>query len=97
MEMFLSTFFPFTFIANILSIAAVLKSRERKKNLSIVADSNEEKIQKIGNGKIWKTAAIVSILTLAMVVSLFMFIGDITTRMEKLNPKPNPEFGIYDN
>lgn len=87
------TFFPFTLIANILSIAAVLKSRENKKSLSIVADSNEEKIQKTDNGKIWKTSAIVSVLTLAMVFSLFMFIGDITTRIEKLNPKPKYESG----
>lgn len=90
------TFFPFTLTANIISIAAVLKSRDKKKNLSIVADSNEEKFEKTDNGKIWKTSAIVSILTLAMFVSLSMFVDDISKRIENLNPKPKVDFGIYD-
>lgn len=87
------TFFLLIVLANIFSIVAVLTSRV-KKNLSIAADLNEEEGSKPDISKIWQTSVIVTLLNLAMVVSLVMFVKDITTRLEK--PKPTPEFGIYD-
>ncbi|CAN5630852.1 hypothetical protein BH20ACI4_BH20ACI4_13480 [soil metagenome] len=91
------TFFSFTILANVFSIAAVLKTREKKKNLSILSDSDKN-IKQPDIQKIWRTSVIVSLLTLAMMTSLVMFVGNISAKMEKSNPNANTNtnFKIYD-
>ncbi len=88
---------PLVIAANIVSIALVLtlKVREREKRLS-VTDNDEENIRKTDNKQIWKTSVIVSVLVLAAVVSLGIFIVDISNRTKKLNPKSDSGFVIYD-
>lgn len=84
--------------ANIFSITAVLKSREKKK-LTIVdylsrlpssRSLNESISLGISNRKILQTAAIVAFLNLAMIISLVMFVKEISTRTkEEINWRQN--------
>ena len=83
------TFFPFAIFTSFFSIAIALKTRQRKRNLSIVGDSDEI-VKSKNTGNIWLTSLIVSILTLAMMTGLVMFVGDISKRVRnETKPKSN--------
>lgn len=96
------SFFLLLVAANIFSIIAVLKSREKKKlsiaddlnRLSIGSELNKELSLGISNRKILQTSVIVTLLNLAMIISLVMFVKDIRTRLK--TSKPTPAYGIYD-
>jgi hypothetical protein len=95
-SLFLFAFFiPSLIAANICAVAGVLYFKSRPKNSVILTNHNDDNIKVPTMRKIWQTSALVSILTLLMVIGLIVAINDIT---EKLSPK-NPEgisFGIYD-
>lgn len=82
---------------NTFSVAAVLNYRESKRIVSIVDNPSEETNEKTGNVKIFRTSAIVSILTIAMVISLVMFVNEISTKTkEEIKPSFNSDYTVYE-
>lgn len=74
------TFYPLTIAANIFSIAAVLKIRRNKKVISVVNEIKAEDFSEKNIRSVWQTSIAVSILTMAVTISLVMFVGDISKR-----------------
>ena len=76
------TFFFLLVFANIFSIVAILTSRT-KRELSITEALPEKVNSKIGIDKIWQTAVIVTFLNYAMIISLIMFVREVSKKMRK--------------
>ena len=84
-------------VINTFSVAAVLNHRENKKNISIADNSNKEINQNTGNQKILMTSAIISILTIAMVSSLIIFVNEISTiRIEEKSRRSDSGYAVYE-
>lgn len=85
-------------VVNIFAIAGVLYLRSRKEKSLIITNYNDEKLEVPNLLKTLRTSAIVSFLTLMMVVSLFLALEDFDKRFKKDEPinQDGVSFGFYE-
>jgi hypothetical protein len=86
---FFVLFIPSLIIANICSTAAVLYSGSRQKNPTSITNYVNVEWQIPTMGKVWQTSAVVSVLTLLMIIGLIVAINDIEDKFE--DKRPNTE------
>jgi hypothetical protein len=90
---------PSTAILNIFSIAGFfsLKSRDREKGTFVIDSSEIENSRKVNNRNIFQTSVIISIITLSIVMSLFLFLKNVEPKIQRLMPKNESDiFTVYD-
>ena len=81
-------------VVNICAIAGTLYLRSGEKKTLFITNYGDKKSEKPSVKNIWRTSAIVSVLTIMMTISLFFALKDIGEKLEKEKPRNN--YGIYD-
>jgi len=89
-----AVFIPSLVTVNICAVAAVLYLKSRPKNPVSLTKLDAEDVPP-NIGKIWKTAALISILTFLTVIGLIVAIADILEKISQKDPE-SISFGIYD-